>query len=80
VAETINKTSMKRIEKPSTYFKWNGQLAEVIGIAQDKTIEFKIVGGEPCPHCGNPVDFIHSEVESSPNFQQAAESINTLIE
>jgi hypothetical protein len=67
---------MKEVKSPSTFFKWQGKLAEVTGIAIGKVILFTTK--EHCPHCGKPVEELHSEIEDSPYFQSGAEPIDTI--
>jgi hypothetical protein len=67
---------MKTIKNPSTIFKYHGKLCEVIGITNSKVIEFREVGAKKCECCGEIKTY--SEVESSPNFQDSAEAVETL--
>lgn len=69
---------MKTIKEPSTYLKYQGKLCEVVGIATDKVLFIREVGAKPCNECGEIKEY--AEVESSPNFQERAEAINTLHE
>lgn len=67
---------MKNIKSPHTIFKWHKELVQVVGIAYDKVIIFRKVNAEPCKCCGEIKEY--AEVESSPNFQNGAEKIETL--
>lgn len=66
---------MKTIKNPSAIFRYKGKICEVTGIATDKVIFFRELG-KRCRYCGKTKDY--AEVESSPNFQENAEAVNTL--
>lgn len=61
---------MKKIKEPSSYFLWEGKLAQVISIAEGKTIHFKVLEENGSRE--------HYRLEHSPLFQNNAEPINTL--
>ena len=69
---------MKQVKEPSTIFKYNGKLCEVVGIVTDKVIHFREIGVKPCICCGETKEY--SMVEVSPNFQEGAEAIKTLVD
>ena len=69
---------MKTVEKPSTIIKYQGKLCEVVSITTSKVLFIREIGAKPCEECGEIKEY--SEVESSPNFQERAEAVNTLIE
>ena len=68
---------MKTIEQPSAIIKYKGKLCEVIGIVTSKVLFIREIGAEPCKCCGQIKEY--AEVESSPNFQESAEAVNTLV-
>ncbi len=58
-------------------FKYENQLVEVRWINQgEKSIGFIPVNAKPCSCCGEIKSW--EVIESSPNFQQSAEPINTI--
>lgn len=68
---------MKTVKSPNTYLKYGGKLCEVVGIADSKVLFIREVNAEPCPACGEIKEY--AEVEASPNFQDRAEPIDTII-
>ena len=66
---------MKKVSKPSTILKWQGELVEVIGISEGRTIHMRSLSGA-CSSCGQvkAYDFL----EHSPLFQENAEPVDTL--
>ncbi len=72
---------MKTIKTAQAIFEWHGKLVETIGIINDKAIIFKIIREEDkdrCSHCNVVINKEFVEVEGSPNFQEASESVPTL--
>lgn len=67
---------MKSVTKLPTYLKYNGKLCEIISYATDKVLFIREVGAKPCQCCGETKEYV--EVESSLNFKERAEPINTL--
>ena len=67
---------MKIIENPGVILKYKGKLCEVVGYATSKVLFIREIGAKPCKKCGEIKEY--TEVESSPNFQENAEPVNTL--
>jgi hypothetical protein len=69
---------MKKVNSPGVYLRYKGKLCEITGYATDKVVFIREVNAQPCKCCGEIKEW--AEVESSPNFQEAAEPIKTLEE
>lgn len=67
---------MKRINKAGAIIKYQGKLCEVLSYTTEKTLFIREIGAKPCEMCGETKEY--SEVESSPNFQERAEPVETL--
>jgi len=69
---------MKRVPL-GAYLKYKNKICQVIGIVENRKVLFlREVGVDICKTCGRPPD--HVEVEESPNFQENAGAIETLVE
>ena len=61
------------------YLMWKGKLAQVVGIADRKSVIIELKEKNLCPHCSGDLGFQQIQViESSPLFQENAEPINTI--
>lgn len=69
---------MKTIKGVGAIIKYDGKLCEVVSWTDEKVLFIREIGAKPCPSCGETKEY--SEVESSPNFQERAERIETLSE
>jgi len=69
----------KTISEPQAIFKWRGRLMEVVSYFEGsgKVISFQPIGAKPCEHCGQIEH--HSQVDTSPLWQENAEPVETLI-
>jgi len=67
---------MKHISKPATILKWKGELVEVVGISEGRTIHMQSVNAEKCKLCGSVKQY--DVLENSPLFQENAEPVDTL--
>jgi hypothetical protein len=68
---------MKKIKSAGAIIRYKGKLCEVVGYTTDKVLFIREIGAKPCPHCKEIKEYV--EVECSPNFQERAEPVETLI-
>ena len=69
--------------KLGDYFEWNGQIVKCEWINPgSKSIGFTTIQNHACERCGHENKIItgHDHIESSPNFQEGAKSIQTITE
>lgn len=67
---------MKTIKEAGAIIKYRGKLCEVVSWTDDKVLFIREIGAEPCEYCGETKEY--AEIESSPNFQERAEAVDTL--
>lgn len=67
---------MITIDEPNIYLMWEGQLVQVVGIADGKVIHMQ--GQKKCEHCGTSYQYEYSFLEDSPYFQSAAKPVPTI--
>lgn len=64
--------------KLNDYFFWKGEMAKVIGIAEQRTVIFEMLDPKKCPHCGEGLGVNQIQmIPTSPLFQENAEPIPT---
>lgn len=67
---------MKRAEIGAVV-RWKGELVEVIGIADGRSIIMRPIGAEPCTLCGHVGDI--EVLERSPLFQENVAAVATVV-
>lgn len=67
---------MKRITGPGVVLRYDGELHEVIGIAEGRTIHLRSLERGPCEACGRQPDV--EILEHAPNLQDHVEPVETL--
>ncbi len=65
---------MKRAEL-GMVVRYKGQVAEVVGIGDGRSVMFRYVGEEPCPTCGRSS---FSLLEESHLFQDGVQPVETI--
>lgn len=68
---------MKRIEDVQAIVKYEGKLAEVVGIGEGRTIHMRFLGEPPCPTCGHHPGL--DLLEHSPLFQRLVKPVDTVV-
>jgi len=68
-----------KIAKAGDYLLWEGELAIVIGEINKHAVCIEMIKGKICPHCGEKIGReVITVIDSSPQFQQSAEPIQTI--
>lgn len=68
-----------KIPKLQDFLKFNGKLAQVIGLVDDPCVVIEFVESEKCPHCSGDLGKKQIEyVIDSPLFQDNSEPIKTI--
>lgn len=65
-----------RVNRPGDVLLYDGELAEVIGIGEGRSITLQFIRKETCPTCGSEPR-LHL-LEHSPLFQDHAEPVGTI--
>lgn len=62
--------------KLGAIIKYQGKLCEVLAFTTGKVLFIREIGAQPCQHFGVINEYV--EVESSQNFQERSEPVETL--